>query len=408
MQKYTARQPIFDREKNVIAYELLYRNSQVNAFPSDVPADMATSSMLVNTFLDTNVGLITEGELAFINFSEKTILNDFTSIAPSGDIVIEILESVKPTDEMYEAFKSLHARKYTIAMDDFTFDPKWNRFLEFVSIIKIDVQCHSLDTVQSKISSLDTHFSGKFLAEKIETYDEYRKAAKLNFSYFQGYFFCKPEVISNKSVDYSNCLLMKIYIETLNDNPNIKNIERYLQQDVGLSSRLFRYVRNIFPNTELIIASINEALNSLGVDLIRKFTLILISSELSVDKPSELLKTSVYRAKFCELMLNKSPFHELSGRGFLAGLFSTLDAAMDMEIEFVMEQLPIDKDIKLALTQDVGLLAGILNILKFYESGDWNNAYLYCKQIGLTLDILHTTYKDSIIWQKNEINRLTT
>lgn len=406
MDRYTARQPIFDKFKKVAAYELLYRESEVNLFPSHVSSNAATSAMLVNTFLDTKVELITEDKPALINFSEDTLLNGFTKLAPSDKIIIEVLETVEPTEELYHVFEQLFHSGYKIALDDFTFDPKWDRFLPFVKIIKVDVITHPLTQIGDELVRLKKIFNGDFLAEKVETYEEFDLAKQMGFTYFQGYFFCKPEIIQNKSLDFSNNLLMKIYKEAVKPKIDIDKIDRLFKQDTGLTTKLLRYMNNIMPNAKEDARSTREVLIQLGTESIRRFTLVLVTSEMSGNKPNELLKTSIYRARFCEQMVTKSHFPDYSDRAFLVGMFSTLDAVLDLPISDIMDVLPIDTDIKLALVQNVGLLAGVLNIIRAYEKGDWKQAEEYCTQIGLSLEHIHITYEEAIAWQSKEVSAL--
>lgn len=406
MQRYTARQAIFSKYKRVVAYELLYRDSEVNRFPTHVSDDIATSSMLVNAFLDTSIDVVTESKTAFINFSEKSLLKGFTSVAPNKKVVIEILETVEPTDEMYRIIRELFHARYRIALDDYTFDPRWERFLKFISFVKVDIQSHPLASVAHEIENLKKH-KVKLLAEKVETNEEFKLAREMGFDYFQGYFFCKPQVIKNKGIDFSSNLLMQIYTEAVRAELDFDKLDRLFRQDLGLSTKLLRYVKNVSsPRLKGDITSIRQALVRLGVDLIRRFTLVLVTSELTQNKPNELMKTSIYRARFCEQMLKKSPFKDYSDRGFLAGLFSTLDAVLDLPIGEIMNSLPIDKDIKLALVQNVGLLAGTLNIIKHYEQGEWEEVDMYCQQIGLNLDNIRECYDEAITWQRNETHLL--
>lgn len=406
MNRYTARQPIFNVFKKVVAYELLYRESEENYFPSHVSPDIATSNMLVNTFLDTKIEVITGGKPAFINFSETALLKGFTHLAPSNKIIIEVLETVEPTEEVYQTFRSLYHQGYKIAMDDFTFDPRWERFLKFVKIIKVDLQSHPLDSIAKELNYLKKSFNGHLLAEKVETYEEFSQAREMGFKYFQGYFFCKPQIIKNNAIDFSNNLLMQIYVEAVKPELDFDRINRLFKQDAGLTAKLFRYMKNAMPRMKEEVCSIKSALVRLGTDLIRRFTLVLVTSEMTSKKPNELLKISVYRARFCEQMVAKSHFSDYSDRAFLAGMFSTLDAVLDLPIADIMKALPIDNDIKMALVQNVGLLAGVLNIIKSYEQGDWDAAEAYCVQIGLSIDNMHETYKDAISWQQKESKAL--
>ena|SRR5690554_1973922 len=135
---YIARQPILDRKKSLYAYELLFRNGTDNAFP-DISAEAATASLIENSQFQTNINEITNSNLAFINFSEIALLQELPTLLPPKEIVVEILESVQPTEAVFTALRSLKKKGYRLALDDFNFDPKWFSVLNLIDIVKVDL-----------------------------------------------------------------------------------------------------------------------------------------------------------------------------------------------------------------------------------------------------------------------------
>lgn len=408
MECFTARQPIFDRRLRVRAYEVLHRESEDNRFPANVSPIQATSKVLVNTFLDTNVDKISEGKDLLINFPICALRESFPEVAPHNKIVLEILEDVEPTDEVYEIIQTLFHKRYRIALDDFEYKPEWERFLKFVKLVKFDIQSTKLDEIDSIIRHFrKNHPKIKLLAEKVETYDEYKQAREMGFDYFQGYFFAEPEVLRSCSIDIAEPSLMNVYMEVMKPQMCFQRLNALFQCDLPLCYKLLSYVNSPTFGMAVEIRSIKQALSFLGENLLRRFICLLVTSELSINKPPELLKTSIYRARLCELIVQRTPFSEHSDRAFLAGLFSTIDAILDTRMKDIMDRLPLDRDIKLALAQNVGLLAGVLNIVKAYEKGMWNDVDALCQQIKLNRKIVNTLYFEAIIWERKQAEALT-
>lgn len=407
MDCFTARQPIFDRSLRVKAYELLYRESEANHFPSNVSPIQATSKVLVNTFLDTNIDSISDGKSVLINFPICALRENFPEVAPHNKIILEVLEDVKPTDELYDILRTLFHKRYRIALDDFEYKPEWDRFLKFVKLIKFDIQNTPLNEIHNVVRHIRKNYPKiKLLAEKVETYAEFNEAKGMGLDYFQGYFFAKPEVIKSSSIDVSETSLMSLYAEVMKSDVCFHRLNKIFQCDILLCYKLLNYVNSPAFGVTLEVESIKQAIGFLGENLLRRFICLLVASELSQRKPPELLKTSIYRARFCELIIQKTPFNKHSDRAFLAGLFSTLDAILDADMEDIVANLPLDRDIKLALAQNVGLLAGALNIIKAYEKGEWDDVESLCSHIKLNRRLIRKLYLQSISWERKQIEAL--
>ncbi len=193
---YIARQPILDKSKKTVGYELLFRDGPKNTFPAIDP-EHATSRLLSDHFLSTHYATLGD-KLGFVNFPYQSLINKVPTLFPADRLVIEILEDCEPTSDLLDAVKEMAALGYKIALDDFVPSKEWRAFLPFVSIIKFDIQAISLDKAQLFIDRL-SNSNIQFLAEKVETHEEFARAKKMGFDYFQGYFFSKPEMIQRKS-----------------------------------------------------------------------------------------------------------------------------------------------------------------------------------------------------------------
>ena len=323
MSSYVARQPIVDRNKKTIAFELLYRDGKENSFPS-VSADYATKSILVNQTL-VHQKRILDGKKGFVNFGYDSLLDRLPFDFPSKNYVIEILENCPPSDELYNIIVELKEKGYTIALDDFVPNKEWERFYRHIHIIKFDITTYSLSQAATYIKAL-SNYDIKFLAEKVETYDEFNSAKEYGFDLFQGYFFSKPEMIYSKVLDSSLNSKIQLSVAVSSKELDLRLIEKIIASNPGLSFKLLNFV-NEHSMVRSPIKSLQQALVYLGEDRVRKFITYVVIKTLNTDKPSILSNMSLQRAKFFEMILSSIGLENKKEVGYLCGMLSVIDAS---------------------------------------------------------------------------------
>ena len=134
--KYLARQPILNRARELFAYELLFRNGIQNSCDG-LNLEFASTSVLDTSFL-IGFDKITAGHLMFINCPRDFLLRDYVSLFPPKSVVVEILETIKPDQEVIDACRRLKQAGYMIALDDFVDSPEWAPLVALADIIKVD------------------------------------------------------------------------------------------------------------------------------------------------------------------------------------------------------------------------------------------------------------------------------
>ncbi|MDN3651653.1 EAL domain-containing protein [Thalassotalea ponticola] len=197
MSRFAARQAIVNKDQQIIAYELLFRDSLVNAFP-EVNALEATQALLQTALQSRQSKTFTQQKPAFINFTTELLKSDIVLQFQPKHIVVEILETEAPTTELLALCKMLHSKGYVIALDDFIHQNDWSQFFPYIQIIKVDVKQSSTQDIQHLLEQLTDYQHIQLLAEKIESDSQYQQAKHLGFDLFQGYFFSEPEVIESK------------------------------------------------------------------------------------------------------------------------------------------------------------------------------------------------------------------
>lgn len=398
MDAYVARQPIFDRKKRIFAYELLFRNSLENYMPK-VDEDMASSQILSSTYYTIGLEKITSGKRAFINFTQNLLEDMAPLFFPKATTVVEILENVKPSGKIIDALKAIRKNGNIIAMDDFVFSKESIVFLQHVDIIKIDFKSTSADVAESIIKKVsEAGYKTLFLAEKIETEAEFQNALRMGFSYFQGYFFCRPEIIKGRQISTSQVSLLKIVSEVNQHDFDISRIETFIERDVNLSFKLLKYINSAYFKRMREISTIRDALMMMGTDELKRFVTLMAISQMDASKPNALIYTSAFRAKFCELCARASTRDDCSGELFTLGIFSLIDAILDQPMESIMNQLPLAPKIKAALTSGEGPMSHYLKLTEAYERADWASVSRLCSTIELNEADLPSLYIDACAW----------
>lgn len=396
MKVYTARQAIFNRKQQVVAYELLFRDGKNNAFPN-VESNQATAKLMLDSQFNQGLKAITSGKKALINFPEKAILEQLPSLLPADLVIIEILEDVRPSEEVYQACLSLFQQGYKLALDDFEYQRGWQPFLKICRLVKIDIMATPLNTIGPLINKLKALPKMKILAEKVETHEEFEEAKAMGFDFFQGYFFCKPEIVEQNDVDNNRATILALYNEVLKDDINYCTLSGYFEHDTALAYKLLRFINSgLFPLSDPI-DSLKQALIYLGEEQVKKFVCMILTAHLAQDKPSELTELSIIRARFCELVALKiAPAS--SGCAFLLGLFSLIDAILDKPMDDILHSLPISEEVKAGLLAKPGLMTTLLNLIKAYESGSWWASKKACQQARLNEETLPQYYEQAISW----------
>ncbi|WED22752.1 EAL domain-containing protein [Vibrio sp. JC009] len=391
---YVARQPILDREKKTVAYELLFRDGPKNTFP-EVEPELATSRLLSEQFLSAQSDAI-GSKLGFVNFPYNSLINGIPTLFPKDKVVVEILEDCEPTDELLEAIKQLAAKGYKVALDDFVPSPGWIRFLPYIDIIKFDIQ---IVPVAKAIKFIDKLRETKiqFLAEKVETYEEFHEAKEAGFDFFQGYFFSKPEILQQKTIEPSFLTTVQLSSEAAAEDINYDEVERIISTDVSLSYKLLRYV-NSSAAISSEIKSFHQALVYLGQSRLRKFIALVALTSANESKPDSLYGLSIHRARICELLYRRLDKKNDGKQAFLVGMFSLLDSLMDQPLESILEAIPLDNAIKDALLKKEGALGKLLSVSIAYENADWKALTWLADELGLSQQELISSYESATEW----------
>ncbi len=387
---YIGRQPIYDNKLELFAYELLYRPNNVHNAAGDVDHDRATTQVVLNTFLGFGLEQLVGQKRAFINLPRTFVVGDLPLPLTKELVVLEILEDIEVDNALVNAVRKLSADGYHIALDDFIYHHDLRPLIEASKIVKIDFLALSRDTIREHVAALRC-YDIKLLAEKVETYEDFDFARGLGFDYFQGYFFCRPKIISGNSIPTNKLAILRLLTKLQDPDIKIKPLAELISQDISLSYKLMRSLNSAYYALPKPIESIHHAIVYLGLEQIKRWVSLITLSSIH-DKPSQLMVVAITRAKMCELLGEKRGENKESC--FTVGLFSVLDALMDTTMEKALANLPLAAEIKGALLKREGSMGRTLDCVLTYEEGRWDDLDFP----NTPPETLTETYLDAVAW----------
>jgi len=352
-QVLVGRQPIFDRDYNVCAYELLFRPCGGLAFSDD--GVKLTANVIISALMDIGLDNVTGNRLAYINVDKDFLLSDTPvfDLLPVDRIAIEVLENVPATPETKAAVKSLKDKGYTVLLDDVLHAADVEIFIDHADIVKLDIQY--IDDLEAEVRAL-RRFKVKLLAEKVEDYAQYKRCKALNFDLYQGYFFCKPDVVEGKKLSESKLAVLQALQKVLTANA-LDEIHEVIKQDVSLAYRLLKYINSAIYGLWREVESIEQAMSLLGLNKLRHWLYLLSLAALGDNKPAELIRTALYRGQFLEALAGLLGERK-TGDAFLLGIFSVLDALLDASTE----------------------MGHMLGLVKSLDEGNWDGVTAWCQK----------------------------
>lgn len=389
-QYFIARQPIFDSNLKLCAYELLFRDSMQNAAPQSFCEDTATAEVLT-TSADIGLDGLVGEQLAFINLPLRFFLEPELLLLPPDRVVLEVLENVEITDAVRDGVKTLRDRGFTLALDDIVDIAPYGDVLPHISIVKLEIP--RLDRTQwgPIISGLQQQ-GFKVLAEKVETNDEFEELASLGCDYFQGYFFAKPKLVSGRRLSASKLGLLQLMVKINDPEIDIDTLSELVSRDVTLSVRVLNHVNSAASHLNRHVDSVREGVVYLGRQAIRNIVTLLTMSSID-DHPVELVAMALRRGRFCELYAERLDVDDAPSY-FTVGLFSVLDALMDAPMEEVVEKFALSEEMRKALVLFEGSKGAPLQIARDLERADTSQL----RAAALPGEDLTELYREATLW----------
>jgi EAL and modified HD-GYP domain-containing signal transduction protein len=371
VEVFVARQPIFDRNRKVWGYELLFRSAASQTRFDGTEATSATRQVISNGMLSIGFDKLLRGKHACINFGREMLLQDLYTSLPHQTAVIELTEDIEPDEEVVEAVKRMRAQGYRIALDDFRACPQMEPLVALANMIKVEM---FTPKPQQEAMVREFHDRGiRMLSEKVETDVEFRWALSAGYDYFQGNFFSCPVVMRGQQIPAIKLHCLRLIQEVHRPELDFGRLTTMISEDVSFSYKLLRYANSARFGRETKIHSIRRALVAGRVRHPQVGSIAALPT-IAADKPGELMRKSLVRARFCELLAQASG-QGLEDQAFLMGLFSLLDALLDRPLDEVLKEVGLAPELDSVLrgqASEDNTLNTIYQLVRSYESADWD------------------------------------
>lgn len=396
---YIARQAILDRNNQTIGYELLFRDSPANKFP-EIDQDIASSKLVIQNHFQGDIRSISLGKLAFINFTEKCLINKYPLMFDKNAIVIELVGHQSATERLLKIVQYYHGKGYQVALTEYDLDEKWDVLFPYISMIKVDIEITNPKRLRPVLERIKP-FSIKLIAEKVETNYQLQSLAEVGFNYYQGYFYHQPEIIEGQTLAPIKAQMLHLISETFNQPLDFDHIAEIISHDVNLTVGLLKLVNNVSTGTRVEITSLKQATAYLGEDKIKQFVTILALSKLTSDKTTEVSKQSLITAKLMSKLAKESAFIEVSDFAFITGLLSAIEVIMSSPMSEILKTMPLAKPIENALVNHEGLLGELLELTTNYITGNGENIQQLTQLYGLDANFIHKEFVNASNWCKS-------
>ncbi len=397
MKVYVARQPIYNSDKSLFGYELLYRDSDKNCY-SNINEDKATRELTYNVLSEFDFYSLTNEKYGFINFTKESLMSELPLFFNPNNIIIEILENVDLDQSLIDRILFLKEKNYKFALDDFIDDGTYDAIVTYIDIIKVE---YSLLDEEKRKNIAKKYRNKKLLAERIETQNDYNNAIDDGYTLFQGYYFSKPIMISKVSINIGASTYIRLWKEISKANPSFDSLADIIKIDAGVTYKLLALMNTPIYYRIGKINSIKQALVRLGINETKKWILLLFLRDVSNTDNDEFAKVSLIRAIFMEKRISKLGYSNMSNDAYMVGLLSMIDNTLEQDILDVLDILELSNNTKMALINKEGILYEILECIKEYELSNWNKVYDFNTSYALDENDIYYIYLESLRYADN-------
>jgi EAL and modified HD-GYP domain-containing signal transduction protein len=400
---FVARQPIFELDRGLYGYELLYRRDPIIQVADGADSGFMSAEVIASAMLGLGLRNITGNAFAFINFSRGQLLNESWKLFEPNDVVIELLENVEVNDETIGACRAMVDAGFRLALDDYVYSEETRPLLELASIVKIDV----LDRTDRELGLIASNLAStgvRMLAERVETSAMRDVCASMGFKLFQGYLFSRPETLSKADVSPAQLAIMRLLNLLQDPTTTDSTLDAAFQSDLALSYKLLRIV-NAAAVGGRGVTSIPHAVRLVGREMLHRWLAVILVASLGEkgNVSHELALTAITRARMCELVTANAGAVRQAPSAFIVGLLSLLDVLLEVPMPNILSRLELSTEVRNALLQRVGPLGGPLRIVESYERANWEATRDLAIDGDIDENVLPTIYLDALKWATTQI-----
>ena len=386
------RQPLLDRKGTVHGYALLFGSDGERA--ADDKSRDASQSLLDGILL---IGLdrLTGGLPTFIPWNCGAASAQYVEVLPQTTTVLSIPGDQENTPDLLDACQKLKDAGFRLALCLGSSQTVAHPLLGLADYVKVDFsQVDAASRFQIRQHLLGK--SAKLVAVKVDTQEEYRIACEEGFTYFQGFYFCHPELIKSNKIPANRLFHMELLRQLQSDPLDLKKVCPLVMRDASLVLRLLRLVNSPLCAIRREVLSVESAIVILGEITFRRMANLAILSEVNGEQPAELLHMALIRARFCQLAAphcNLDPDEQ-----FLLGMLSLLPAMLRYPMDALVAELPLRAEMREALLGATSQERALLAWVEAHEQNHASQCYAISKTYGLNEQKVNQFFVDAVMW----------
>jgi len=395
---FVGRQPIYTRDLDVYAYELMSHSAKEDNGES-IEADMATSQVIINAFMEIGIDKLVGKKTAFITLTEHFLKSDYELPLPTDKVILKIPSYINVTDDVIEGTKRLTDAGFKLALDNYLQHPPLQPLASMASVIDINIENLQAAEIRAHLKILKK-LHPIILADHVKDHDAYDICREVGVDYIQGYFLNRPRIVSGESLDSNQMSIINLLSILHNAETDTDTVVDTISKDVALSYKILQLMNSAFFSRSTKIDSIQHATVMLGRKQLCTWASMMALSGMD-NKPREQVRISMVRARSCELLAEKANLKPADSF-FTVGMFSSLDLLMDKSLEDLISPLPLADNVVAALLNREGELGEAINCTLAQEEGDWMNI----RFADLSTDDLSDINIEAINWAEDVLNSI--
>ena len=395
---FVGRQPIYTRDLDVYAYELMSHSAKEDNGES-IEADMATSQVIINAFMEIGIDKLVGKKTAFITLTEHFLKSDYELPLPTDKVILKIPSYINVTDDVIEGTKRLTDAGFKLALDNYLQHPPLQPLASMASVIDINIENLQATEIRAHLKILKK-LHPIILADHVKDHDAYDICREVGVDYIQGYFLNRPRIVSGESLDSNQMSIINLLSILHNAETDTDTVVDTISKDVALSYKILQLMNSAFFSRSTKIDSIQHATVMLGRKQLCTWASMMALSGMD-NKPREQVRISMVRARSCELLAEKANLKPADSF-FTVGMFSSLDLLMDKSLEDLISPLPLADNVVAALLNREGELGEAINCTLAQEEGDWMNI----RFADLSTDDLSDINIEAINWAEDVLNSI--
>jgi c-di-GMP-related signal transduction protein len=395
------RQPILDRDERISAYELLFRSP--GAHRADIVDPVAaTATVILGTLSGFGVEQVLGAHQGFVNIDERLLFDDALELLPRESVVLELLESIPPSEAVVRRCEHLRARRWKLALDDHRYQAAFEPLYPLVDVVKLDLTVSPMEAIASSVERLRRH-PLRLLAEKVETRAQFELCHGLGFHLFQGYHFARPATMQRRRIDEDGATLLKL-LQLLMDDADIQELEATFRGSPSLTYKLLMLVNSVAIGSRQRIASVRQAVAMLGRQQMRRWLQLALfggGGGHGLDDP--LLDAAAVRATFMEQLARRQPTLGAQAaapdEAFMAGILSLLDALYEIAMADLVTSLRLSDAVAAALLRREGPFGDLLRLVERMERQEVDEALEEVEVLGLSREQVLEAQRAAFAWR---------